>query len=85
MAVIFSFDSTTREVSKITGICYDIVERLPTESKEREEILRFIQLSRSEIGHFSAAGFFTLSRTTILELLSVAATYSIIIIQFQQT
>lgn len=67
------------------GICYDMQERLPSNSEERQELLHFIALANNELVCFSSAGFFSLNRSTVLGILSVTATYYIIIIQFQET
>lgn len=82
--LIISCDSTTREANSIIGICNEVEEQLPNFCTEREELLRLVELAKQEPVHYSAADFFHVNRTTIFSILSVTATYFIIIIQFYQ-
>lgn len=80
--LIVSCDSTTREANNIIRICNEVEERLPSFCTEREELLRLVELAKQEPVYYSAAEFFCVNRTTIFSILSVTATYFIIVIQF---
>lgn len=75
---------TTREGQKFSGICYKLEEQYPIATVERKELLKFASLSRNKVPRFTAAGFFEIDRTTHFGFLTVAATYFIILIQFNQ-
>lgn len=82
--LIISCDSAIHEASNIIKICNEVQERLPTLCVEREELLRLVEIAQQEPVCYSAADFFHVNRSTIFSILSVTATYFIIIIQFYQ-
>lgn len=76
---------TTVQAQLITDTCYKLEDEFAIGSKERKELLQLAKLSRINTPYFSAAGFFNMDRTTLFGFLSVATTYVIIIIQFNQS
>lgn len=65
--------------------CQKIEDRLPVASNERNAVLGLKNVLLRRKCVFSAAGFFQINRKTIFSLLSVVATYLVILFQFQHT
>lgn len=76
---------TTSQAHAITEACYKLEDECPIDSRERKELLQLARLSRNKVPYFTAADFFNIDRTTLFAFLSVATTYAIIIIQFNQS
>lgn len=81
-AIIIVCDRTTTEASKFIDICYDIQEQLPSSSSYQKGFMLLINIVKDTQVRFTAANYFEINRRTFFGLLSVSATYFIIIIQF---
>lgn len=81
-AIIILCDVTATEAHEVIHICYDIQEKLPDMSAEREEFYNFIRIARDQTVHFTAADFFRVDRGVFYEILNVIAVHVIIVNQF---
>jgi gustatory receptor len=74
---------TTSSISKRTPLlCYKLQTLYKYDSLERKELIIFANEANLDVVKFTAADFFEINRGTFFGMLSAAATYFIIIIQF---
>lgn len=77
-----SCDKATKEFTQIVDVCRTVQQYFPLHSKERNEIFNLLLLVNSKQPLYTAAGYFTVNRSTLFGLLSVITTYFIILVQF---
>ncbi|EEZ99382.1 gustatory receptor 66 [Tribolium castaneum] len=76
---IISCDLVLSESEKILSISLKHLEASP----DNRNLLKFIEMALANFPKFSAARFFSISRTTILRILNATVTFLIVVIQFQ--
>lgn len=64
--------------------CYDFWEILAPQSSPRSELMTVIKAIKNDCPQASAARCFRVNRTTCINLLSLVATYMLIIVQFNK-
>ncbi|EFA05780.1 gustatory receptor [Tribolium castaneum] len=78
--LILLCDSVLEEVKTTILLAYKI--RQYAVSKEKKEIYEFINVVLNNSPQFTAAGFFSINKTTIFHMMGTVTTFFIIIIQF---
>lgn len=78
--MILLCDLVLEEVKTTVLLAYKI--RQFAISKERKEISEFINCVFDNYPQFTAAGFFSINKTTIFHMMGTVTTFFIIIIQF---
>ncbi|CAG9835488.1 unnamed protein product [Diabrotica balteata] len=81
LVIIFSSDAVTLESQKIIDLAYKELRKRSTTKLQKEELKRLVVKVKYYVPSLTAAKFFKINRNTILGLISVATTYSIVIIQ----
>uniref|UniRef100_A0A6P7G9E4 Gustatory receptor n=1 Tax=Diabrotica virgifera virgifera TaxID=50390 RepID=A0A6P7G9E4_DIAVI len=88
VAIVFSImccDVTSKEGKELTKICYHLFDECVSHRKHSEVpqlLLQFIEYCTNFPPTFTAADFYEIERTTILEILGIALTYLIVVVQF---
>lgn len=83
MEVIVLILSCNGVITEANRICYNVPENLGF--NERMELFNLLILVRAKKPCYTAAGFFTLNKSTLFALLSTTTTYFIILVQFHQS
>ncbi|EFA05781.1 gustatory and pheromone receptor 39a [Tribolium castaneum] len=79
VTLILSCDAVLEEVKTTLLLAYKIRQVFPNEKKNISE---FINVVLNNYPDFSAAGFFSINKTTLLQIIGNVTTFFIIIIQF---
>lgn len=72
-----------KKTAHIVDICYSFGMSLSPQTLERNKLFNLMVLMNSKQIEYSAGGYFTISKTTLFELLSVSTTYFIVLVQFK--
>ncbi|CAH1236481.1 unnamed protein product [Diabrotica balteata] len=87
-AAIFAImccDLAAREAKNLTTVCYNLLNESMTNQKNAEctqMLLQLIDYTKSVPAKFTAADFYEIKRTTILQILGIAMTYFVVVVQF---
>uniref|UniRef100_A0A6P7FXZ6 Uncharacterized protein LOC114335415 isoform X2 n=1 Tax=Diabrotica virgifera virgifera TaxID=50390 RepID=A0A6P7FXZ6_DIAVI len=87
-AAIFAImccDLAAREAKNLTTVCYTLLNESVTNQKNAEctqMLLQLIDYTKSVPAKFTAADFYEIKRTTILQILGIAMTYFVVVVQF---
>ncbi|EFA01378.1 gustatory receptor 29 [Tribolium castaneum] len=77
-AIILKCDHVTREAKAILKLCQNL------KNTRRNEMLdKFFVITSDVLPTFSAAGFFTIRKSTIFSILSTISTFGIVVLQFK--
>ena len=82
-AFTFILDSAFRALGDLTAGLEEELVSTVTDS-EKEEIRNLIR-NVEKTGPFSGLGYFEITKSTLVSMLSVSITYIIILVQFRQT
>lgn len=82
MLTIIASDLVVQEAEKIYPMCLKLAEQFSGRTSERMELFTLANKCECFVPVFTAAGFFTIRRNTIFDLMNIMTTYLIIIIQF---
>ncbi|CAH1379847.1 unnamed protein product, partial [Tenebrio molitor] len=79
---ILCCDMMSEEGDKLIPLCYKLQEKLDDHSSLRTELRRLAKYISHNLPKMSAAGFFYINRSTILNMVATVTTYYIVVIQF---
>lgn len=72
------------EASKISSDCYNLADSvIEIDESARRELILLCSFVQGNKPQFSAAGFFRITRSTMLSLLGVTVTYVIVALQLR--
>lgn len=68
----------------MSGLCYSLAEDLNEfDDAGRSDLMFLCSFVQHNVPHFTAAGFFPISRSTLLSLVGVTVTYVIVALQLR--
>ncbi|RZC33331.1 7tm 7 domain containing protein, partial [Asbolus verrucosus] len=82
VSMIVACDLMVQAGDELVPLCYKLQEGLPDHSLLRVELRRLGKFTSFNLPKISAAGFFEINRTTVLNIIATVTTYYIVVIQF---
>nr|UTN00891.1 gustatory receptor [Semanotus bifasciatus] len=80
--LIYCCQSAALAGKKMVKICIKLQGDFEAESTVRNELFRLADVARTYEPRFTAANFFVITKGTMLVLIDVAASYLVVIVQF---
>ncbi|XP_049826373.1 uncharacterized protein LOC126266445 isoform X2 [Aethina tumida] len=79
--VSLSCHKVVTNVNEISSACYKMLEENHLETDLQNELLLLANYVKNELPEFTAAGFFTINRSTLCSMFSITITYFIVALQ----
>lgn len=67
------------------NLCYLLQEQVATKSEEREELMKLANIAEARLPTFTAAGYFEINKSVLMNIFGTVATYIIVLIQFNMS
>lgn len=83
MSMSFACHAVEEEARHVTLACYRFLEEVRIDTIVQNDLFVLALFTENCVPKFTAAGFFSISRHTILSLLGTILTYTIILVQFK--
>lgn len=83
MSISFACDAVEQEASRISFVCYKLLEGLQTDPILENDLLILALYTGKWTPKFTAAGLFSMNKHMILSLLGTILTYIIFLLQFK--
>lgn len=85
VSIAFACYLTEIRANQVSRESYKMLEDLKLNNETRSDLVVLGTFSNSHYPNFTTTGFFSVSRSTLLSLLSTTTTYIIVITQLRQT
>ncbi|KAJ8948040.1 hypothetical protein NQ318_003374 [Aromia moschata] len=85
VCIIICCEQAVSAGNKTKGLCYKLQENFDPKSRTKKELFKLAEIVQTFKPEFTAANFFVINKGTILQIISIATTYLIVIIEFYST